>query len=247
MPEINITNDVGRDAVVSMQSVSTPLKVRWVDHEGRQAKSVRFLKSTLDHDLDSLTEKLGDISKVGAALITDDPEIDIENVGSFLSETSRVYIDNEAKIVHRIKQFEIVHNPDGTERERRPKEQTPQNVSSDSPLGWSGRFVKKADVVRKFVFANKLQLSHINGLTYDFLYGIAKELEEKESMMMLGAGPKSNQPLILRRGSVPYRGFLEGRTRGDDYILLLHLSNLEMKSPEPKDTETKAEEKEGNS
>ena len=50
--------------------------------------------------------------------------------------------------------------------------------------------------------------------------------------MLLGAGPKGNQPLILRRGSVPYRGFLEGRTQGDKYCLLLHLSNLELKPPE---------------
>ena len=77
-----------------------------------------------------------------------------------------------------------------------------------------------------------MQLTHINGLTYDFLYAMAKDLEDRDAMMLLGAGPKSNQPLILRRGSVPYRGFLEGRTRGDRYVLLLHLSNMEMKKPE---------------
>ena len=77
-----------------------------------------------------------------------------------------------------------------------------------------------------------MQLMHINGLTYDFLYGMAKDLEEKQSMMLLGGGVKANQPLILRRGSSPYRGFLEGRTKGDKYCLLLHLSNLELKSPE---------------
>jgi len=42
-------------------------------------------------------------------------------------------------------------------------------------------------------------------------------------MMLLGASPNSNQPLILRRGSVPCRGFLEGRTKGDRCVLLLHL------------------------
>jgi len=49
---------------------------------------------------------------------------------------------------------------------------------------------------------------------------------------LVGAGPKSNQPLILRRGSVPYRGFLEGRTKGDEYALVLHLSNMELKAPD---------------
>jgi hypothetical protein len=92
-------------------------------------------------------------------------------------------------------------------------------------------FIKKADACRKFVFVSKVQLHHINGLTYDFLFGMAKELEDKDSLMLLGAGTKSNQPLILRRGGTPYRGFLEGRTDGDKYCLILHFSNLELKAP----------------
>ena len=68
----------------------------------------------------------------------------------------------------------------------------------------------------------------------------AKELEEKNSLLLLGAGPKSNQPLIIRRGGSPYRGFLEGRTQGDKYALVLHFSDLELKAPAeiaPKETD----------
>lgn len=234
MPEINICNSVGRDAAVNMESVSTPLRVRWLDSKNRQARNIRVLKSTLDHDVRSLSEQFNGIENVAQALIDGDPEINLEMTGSFLSATSRVFVDQDGKLVHRIQQFDVIKDPDGNERERRPREVVPQNVSGDMPLKWSGKFIKKLDVVRKFVLANKLQLMHINGLTYDFLYGMAKELEEKESMMLLGGGPKGNQPLILRRGSSPYRGFLEGRTDGDQYCLLLHLSNLELKSPEPK-------------
>jgi hypothetical protein len=68
---------------------------------------------------------------------------------------------------------------------------------------------------------------------------MAKELEEKDSLMLLGAGPKSNQPLILRRGGSPYRGFLEGRTQGDKYCLVLHFSNLELKAP-PKESSSES-------
>ena len=91
--------------------------------------------------------------------------------------------------------------------------------------------IKKEEACRKFVFSGKLQLVHINGLTYDFLHGIASELEKEQSLMLLGAGSKSNQPLVLRRGGSPYRGFLEGRTDGRKYALILHLSNLELKAP----------------
>jgi len=232
MPEINICNSVGRDAVVNMESVNVPLRVRWLDSKNRQARNIRVLKSTVDHDIESLVADQGGLENVAKALIDGDPEINLESVGSFLAATSRVFVDQSNKMVHRIQQFEIVKDPQGNERERRTRAVVPQNVSSDMPLNWTGTFLKKSDVVRKFVFANKMQLMHINGLTYDFLFGMAKELEEKESMMLLGGGPKSNQPLILRRGSSPYRGFLEGRTDGDKYCLLLHLSNLELKSPD---------------
>ena len=87
--------------------------------------------------------------------------------------------------------------------------------------------------IKKFVFSGKAQIQHINGLTYDFLFAMAKELEKRDSLMLLGAGPKSNQPLVLRRGGTPYRGFLEGRTDGEKYCLLLHFSNLELKIPKP--------------
>lgn len=232
MPEINICNSVGRDAVVNMESVRTPLRVRWLDSKNRQARNIRVLKSTIEHDAESLAKQADGISNVGKALVEGDPEINLEMVGYFLSATSRVFVDKDKQLVHRIQQFEVIKDPEGNEKDRRPRTVQPQNVTTDMPLAWTGTFLKKKDVVRKFVFANKMQLMHINGLTYDFLYGMAKDLEEKESMMLLGGGPKSNQPLILRRGSSPYRGFLEGRTDGDKYCLILHLSNLELKSPE---------------
>ena len=232
MPQINICNSVARDAVVNMESVSTPLRVRWLDSKNRQARNIRILKSTIQHDAAALAKEAGDMRKVGQALVDGDPEINLEMVGYLLSGTSRVFVDKDQQLVHRIQQFEIVKDPSGETRERRPREITPQNVTTDIPLQWTGKFIKKTEVVRKFVIANKMQLMHINGLTYDFLFGMAKDLQERESMMLLGGGQKSNQPLILRRGSSPYRGFLEGRTDGEKYCLILHLSNLELKSPE---------------
>ena len=105
------------------------------------------------------------------------------------------------------------------------------NVESEIPITWTGRLIKKNDAIRRFVFSGKLQIVHVNGLTYDFLFGMAKELAEADSMMLLGAGKSGKDPLIFRRGATPYRGFLEGRIDGDKYILLLHLSKLELKRP----------------
>ena len=75
----------------------------------------------------------------------------------------------------------------------------------------------------------KLQLGHLDGLTFDFLYEIAKSLHEKKSMLYLGGGPTGKQPLVFQRNGSSFRGFLEGRIKDDSYLLVLHLSNLELK------------------
>jgi hypothetical protein len=226
---INIANSKGRDAVVGAQSVLKALKVRWIDEQGRQAQSARVMKSTLAHDLAALEAHAGGRDKIAQALIEGDPEIDPELFGSIMKETSRVFVNPDGQVVHRVRQFEVVKNPDGTERERRPKKITLPNANVETPLKWSGKQMKKKDVYNKFVFAGKRQIVHVNGLTYDFLYNMAKELEQADSMMLLGAGPKGSQPLVLQRGGQAYRGFLEGRTQGDKYCLILHLSNMELK------------------
>jgi hypothetical protein len=232
MPELSLTNSQGRDATVMAESVTIPVKVRWVDTENRQAASVRLLKGTIDRDYDALLADAGTPEKVADALIAGDPELDVESAGSILRETSRVYVNAQRKAVYSVMQLEIVRNPDGSEKARRPKKMSLPNVGAQLPLLWSGKLLPKKDVYNKFAMVSKLQIVHINGLTYDFLFGIARELEQKNSLLVVGAGPKSNQPIVLRRGSLPYRGFLEGRTKGDEYCLLLHLSNIELKAPD---------------
>jgi hypothetical protein len=87
----------------------------------------------------------------------------------------------------------------------------------------------KNQALRKFVFSRTYQLRHVNGLTFDFLYEMAKKLHDSNSMMLLGGGEKGNAPLVMTNNGTPYRGFLEGRINGDSFCLLLHLTNLELK------------------
>ncbi len=232
MGEINLANSLGRDAVVATSNVNNETQIRWLDDRGRQASNIRMIKSTLDHDLASLSDSYESLDAIAEALIAKDPEIDLENTGRLLNETSRVYIDSQRKIVRNVHFVEEVKDSDGKLRERRPRRALETNLKGDSPLRWSGIFIPKKEAVRKFVFSGKLQIQHINGLTYDFLFAMAKDLEARDSLMMVGAGPKSNQPLVLRRGGAPYRGFLEGRTEGESYQLVLHFSNLELRSPQ---------------
>lgn len=233
MGSINLSNSKNRDAIVNTQSVYSPLRVVWLDEKGRQVQNVRLLRCTIDRDIDALIKSAGSLDKVSELLLKSDPEVDVENYGRALSDTSRVYIDPDKKIVHKIREFEIVKNPDGSLRERRPRTVSLPNTATETPLKWSGKLIKKSEVFNRFVFASKVQVVHVNGLTYDFLYSMAKDLHEQQSLMLVGAGPKSNQPLVFQRGGTPYRGFLEGRIDGDKYCLILHLSNMELKVPEP--------------
>ena len=115
MPEINISDSRGRDALVAMAGVRSPLKVRWVDSQGRQSTGAKLLKGTLPTDIEALkNQNKGDLAEIGKALIAGDPEIDFENTGRFLKDTSRVYVDQNRQIVHKVKFFDIVRNPDGT-------------------------------------------------------------------------------------------------------------------------------------
>ena len=230
MGTINIANSKGRDAVVGAQSVLKPMKVRWLDDQGRQIQSVRLFVADLTHDLAALESQAGERDKIAQALIDGDPEIDMESFGSVLTQTRRVFVDPDGKIVHKVRQFEIIKNPDGSERERRPKKVAQPNAATETPLRWTGKLMKKAEVFNKFVFSVKRQIIHVNGLTYDFLFNMARELEESQSLLLLGAGPKGTQPLVLTRGGQQYRGFLEGRTQGEKYCLILHLSNMELKA-----------------
>ena len=72
-------------------------------------------------------------------------------------------------------------------------------------------------------------MQHVNGLTYDILFDMAKKLADAGAMMLITAGAKGNEPLVMSNGGTPYRAFLEGRVQGDSYALILRLTNLELK------------------
>jgi ribosomal protein S24E len=229
---INISNAKNRDATVALEAVRPGRDVHYIDEDHNMVMTRRLLKTDVAHDLKELTKKNDDLGKLAGKLVKDDPEIDIEKFGMFLGETSRVYVSDKG-IVHSVEEFEVITNPDGTVRERRPRKKELQNINSDVPLKWSGKFIKKKEAVKKFVFGAKKQLIHVNGLTYDFLFEIAKELHDKDSMMLMRGGEKGDKPLVLNRGGKPYNAFLEGRIDGDAYCLILHLSNMELKKPKP--------------
>lgn len=227
---VNISNAKNRDAVVAAEAVAPKRMVRYVDEKGKPVSTVKLLKTDVSHDLPALMKKTKKLEKIADVLIKGDPEIDPEQFGMFLTDTSRVYV-TKAGIIHLVEEFEIIKNPDGEVRERRPRRKAAQTMNAEFPLKWTGKFIKKEEAINRFVFTNKKQLVHVNGLTFDFLFDMAKELDKRKSLLLLRGGEKGDQPVIMNRGGRPYNAFLEGRVKGDSYCLIMHLSNMELKKP----------------
>jgi hypothetical protein len=159
-------------------------------------------------------------------------------VGRFIDGTQGLLLSSKGEPLFAApKIVEITLSPDGEETNRRDPVDVAATVNDEVPLRWTGKKMPKSDVVRKFQFKRSLQLGHVDGISFDFLYAMAKELHDDKTMVLLGAGEAGKDPLVMQVNGTPYRGFLEGRIDGENYILLLHLSNMELKLPVATKTE----------
>jgi hypothetical protein len=230
--KIHLTNAARRNATVIMCFLKpeTPPKM---GVQGEPASFKRYLASTDKNLHESLTNKHGE--EYADLLINEDPEIDLECIGKTISSTSTVFLTSKGDVMYAAPKIrEVIINPDGSEREQREPVEVEPNVHEKFPITWSGKKMQVTETAKKFVFRKTIQLNHVDGLTYDFLYNMAKELSDAGNMMLVGGGEKGLDPLIFQANGKPYRAFLEGRVKGECYQLLLHLSDMELKIPEAK-------------
>lgn len=230
MRAINLSNEKKRNAQVGFEVRKSKTTIFQQTLSGKEKENVRFLKATIDTEAEDLLRRFETPENVAEAIVNGDPDIEFEKVGMRLDRVRKVYIGEGDKIVYSIVRNELVFNPDGTEKEKRPLKETVSNVNIDEiPLKWTGKLIPKSKAIRMFAFTRKYQIKHVNGLTFDFLFEMAKQLQDSNSLMLVGGGAKGNEPIVLSNGGTAYRGFLEGRYEGETYCLILHLTNLELK------------------
>ena len=228
--KLHLTNSKGRNATVVFGSLKAGPGPK-LGIPGKEIQFKRYLAATMAGLHDALQDEHGD--DYADALIDGDPEADLEQIGRKLSQMSAVYLSSKGDVMHAPPRImEVIVDAEGEEKERKDWEDKQANVNDELPVRWTSRKLKKADAIRRFVFSRTLQISHFDGLTYDYLFGIAKELADEDVMVLMGAGEKGKDPLVLQTNGTPYRAFLEGRIDGERYQLLLHLSNMELKNPE---------------
>lgn len=232
LQRIHIANAAGRDATVLAVSMSPKSRHR----PAKGSAPVTFRRYVAageglsDSDLQERFEGAYD-----KQLVDGDPEIDFEATGRFIGLTHSVLVGSDGEPLHCAPEVvEVVISPEGTEIERRAPVDAPANINDAVPVSWTGRLMSKADMVRRFAVRRTVQLRHVDGVTFDFNYAMAKELADKNSVMLVGAGENGKAPLLFQLNGSPYRGFLEGRVDGERYQLLLHLSNMELKRPAAK-------------
>ena len=226
---IKLTDAKGRDASVALGGLKhIPSAVIGLPNERLTFK--RFVSATRERSHEALEQRLGD--NYGQHLVDGDPEIDMEQTGLFIDQTQTIYLDGDGEALFvEPEVVEILFNPQGEEKERRVPIDTLSNVDSAAPIRWTGKNILVTEAVRRFAFQRRLQLFHVNGITFDFLFEIAKTLHDNQSLMLVGAGDKGTDPLIFRANGKPYRGFLHGRVDNTRFQLFLLLSTMELKNP----------------
>lgn len=229
--KIHLSNAAGRDATINFQGLRPPTPAR-PGLPGRDIEFFRYLACTETGLHEALQARYGE--DYGQALVDGDPEVDLERVGQRIGRTDKVFLSSGGDVLYAPPSVvEIIVGADGIEKERRAPEDKEANVADEQiPLRWTGRKLKLSAAARRFVFSRTVQVRHVDGLSYDYLFAMAKELHEEKAVVMVGAGGKGREPLVFQTNGTPYRGFLEGRVEGEKYMLLLHLSNMELKRPE---------------
>lgn len=189
--------------------------------------------------INGVNSQLNPFKLTAEELIKGDPELTLARAGEVLEaeSLSAAFIDptDTARApVANFVQMDIVFDATGQEKERRPHLTRKANIADIYPIK-IGKRMPLNQALTQFVFKQTCQLIHEDGVTMDFLFAIAKDLHEKQEVALLGAGPKGNQPLVVRDKGNPYRGFLYGEigsgAQKEEYKLLLLLSDQELKRP----------------
>jgi hypothetical protein len=199
--------------------------------DGDPVKAEKIIKSPLQKSYRYLRSLCSDDRELAQLLIESDPEIDMEIAGRKVGQTDRILLDPDGGVLYATSEMEVIYSTFGEEVERREAVNTIASIDNEIPLVCSRKLFKRSEAVRRFVFTRNYQIRHIDGLTFDFLFNIASKLDQSDSLVLIGGGSNGADPILLERNGLPYRGFLEGRVNGDKYLLLLHLTRLELIQP----------------
>lgn len=236
MKNIHLSTEDGKNARVLLhRGRSTAPKVVQVTSDGQETETKTVHRGNKALPEDQITSQ---------SLIDGDPEIDLDHIGKYLPDSTKAYrIPGKEELEGNFQTFVTLLGPDGSVKEKNPYSPKKANINETVPVKITKR-MPVTDAFQKFVFHNHYCLGHEDGIQHDFLLALAKDLEAKGEVALLGAGAKGNQPLVFKDAGTPTRAFLMGETQGDKYRLRILLTRQELKMPEGRltaDTDASAE------
>lgn len=218
------------NTVVNMNPMRKLKNKYFITTKGDVPKNIRVI----NFDSSISDEVLLQEDNLSTKLKKGDPEVDFSIVGKEVKMAKRILVNDEFQPVYDYRAIDILERTSGETIER-PHQVNPQNINDAIPVRITDTYYSRDELVKNFVFTKSYYLSHVDGVSYLFLYDIAAELAEKNKMVKVQAydqQTKTPASLVTIVGSRPYpAAFLEGRVDGDNYSLILHLSNRELKLP----------------
>lgn len=225
---IRLADHLGREATVWM----VPCRVRdftgSCNEAGEALWVTQRLKATDQSHPDVLAARWTDPADLARSLMTGDPELDLEQTGCKTGDSQRIWLDGDGQPIYVPKLEQVRHDEQGKIVQRRPLRARPGNLVPPAAPIWSGVILDRKDVLTRYALRRAWQLMHGNSLEYDFLLELARWLDKRGQMALVGRGRSGRSPLILARGARPCLGFLDGRVRGESLRLVLYLTAGEL-------------------
>jgi len=176
-----------------------------------------------------------------------DDEIDINLLGKLVDHTSYITVNKDLEPVYNFTLIDVLQKPDGTIQER-PHQKTLGTINSEIPVIITEKLYDPEDLMLNYIFRKSYYITHYDGVTFKFLFDIAKWLSEEGKFAEVEAfniETKKRDALVLVDGGIKYpRGFIEGIVKGNRYCLILHLTDQELKLPKTFLTQDEEEEEE---
>ncbi len=233
--EIHMT---GEDIKVDTKLRAIPVaKIDYKFRKTLDGSDVRTKKIAIVPSGNEFMEKLKKDEDLRQEFMDEDNEIDLDITGKYIHRTSRLlfYETDTSKVCYSFHEYEIKRDrfdkviPCETCHqiycEHRLKKQTTPNINvEENPIRYIRQMtLSKTEAIKKWSFDRIYQIRHVDGLTYKFCHDLAKKLHDSGTLVLMAPIEENKvQKIVLRKGGIPFYGFLEGRVQGDKYALLLH-------------------------
>jgi hypothetical protein len=224
------------DSVLELATLHQPQKEYLQTPKGESVKNQRFIVFTHEKRDELLLDQQDILSK----LVETDEDVDLEVAGKLISSTKRIVVDQKYEPVYSYILYDVLKKPNGETQERHHKK-TLSNLNRPLPVIISDNLYSPEELIQNYVFRLHYYITHSDGVTFKFLYDVAKRLSEEGKLAEIetfNPETKKHEPLVLVDGGRKFpRTFVEGIVEGNSYALLLHLSDQELLMPREQENE----------